>query len=35
MKTVEGVYCDQLVEVLDFIELQEEEKNMEIQVSLN
>lgn len=26
MKTVEGVYCDQLVEVLDFIEKQEEDK---------
>jgi hypothetical protein len=37
MKTVEGVYCDQLVEVLDFIELQneEQENGMEIEVSLN
>jgi len=35
MKTVEGVYCDQLVGVLDFIELQEEEKGMKIEVSLN
>ena len=35
MKTVEGIYCDQLVEVLDFIELQEEEKGMKIEVSLN
>ena len=26
MKTVEDVYCDQLVEVLDFIENKEEEK---------
>ena len=35
MKTVEGVYCDQLVEVLDFIELQEEEKGMKVEFSLN